>query len=329
MELDANYFFAWRKGRDIPPLITTAPAGVTPALSTAGTRVVFGESNTADSPQSGVEGSLTYWVCDNMALRGGGLWVFEEKNSGSISSDSSGVPSIGLPYYNTLSEAEGATTIALENAFSGSAKAMATNSIWGANAMIQWDCSNCYAYRIGFLAGYQHYTIMDDVKLEANSDFLLLENTAAVDNTFSAHNNFNGGALGVSFDNYCGCWELSFAGSAAFGEMSSTVKIEGTGVISPSTGQLIGFVQDSNRGTYCSSCFAVVPEFSARVCYHFNKCFCLNVGYKAVYWSSVYLAGDQIDRRINPLAASNYPEYLNKKTTFWLQGVTLGFHLVF
>jgi hypothetical protein len=89
--------------------------------------------------------------------------------------------------------------------------------------------------------------------------------------------------------------------------------------------------QPTNVGFYETNSVTVVPEFGVKLGFYLNRRIKLSAGYNFLYWSKIMRPGDQIDMNMNttqlpPSATSGtgLPQYMNRTSDFWLQGVTAG-----
>jgi hypothetical protein len=91
----------------------------------------------------------------------------------------------------------------------------------------------------------------------------------------------------------------------------------------------------SNIGSFGQNRFAVVPETGINFGYALTRHIRLTFGYTLLYWSSVFRAGDQIDRGVNPtelaalvgqgtLTGPARPNFTFHNTDFWAQGLNFG-----
>jgi hypothetical protein len=96
----------------------------------------------------------------------------------------------------------------------------------------------------------------------------------------------------------------------------------------PQTGGLL--TQNSNIGTFKENRDVFVPELDINLHLHLTQNIDFSFGYSFVYFTTVALAGDQVDRRVNltqfggPLVGAALPGVLLRDTDFWYQGLNLG-----
>ena len=106
---------------------------------------------------------------------------------------------------------------------------------------------------------------------------------------------------------------------------STTIAPTGGGAGTVTPGGL--FAQPTNIGTITHNHFCYVPELNANLLYNINSNWRAMVGYTFIYWNQVVLAGNQIDRNVDPsqfaggpLVGPATPQARFSRTDFWVQG---------
>jgi hypothetical protein len=116
---------------------------------------------------------------------------------------------------------------------------------------------------------------------------------------------------------------------------ATTVTVPGFPPVARSGGLL---ALASNSGHFSKEQGAVIPEFGARVGYQVTPNFHLFAGYTLLYWGSVVRAGNEVDLVVNPnllpgsgasATGPQRPMPLLNGSSFWAQGIDLGFELRF
>jgi long-subunit fatty acid transport protein len=128
---------------------------------------------------------------------------------------------------------------------------------------------------------------------------------------------------------------MSAMGKVSFGNMRQQVDIRGSNTVSAggfdvtTPGGLLA--QPTNIGSYEQDRYVWLPEANVRLSYAFNKHLSASVGCTFLYWTSVALAGDQVDLRVNAtqltggnLAGPATPQFRWSDTDFWVQTLDLG-----
>ncbi len=84
-----------------------------------------------------------------------------------------------------------------------------------------------------------------------------------------------------------------------------------------------------NQGTHSRDEFAFAPEMNFKLAYRFRDNVLLSAGYSFIYFDSVALNGDNVDRLIdgqnfNTNVFGNRPEFVFNDSSLWVQGLDLG-----
>lgn len=140
----AEYLLAFRKSRQVPPLVTGNPPGT--ALAEAGvlgapsTTVLFGGGGLDDSPSSGVRGEIGVWLDRDCDLGVGGSFTGFEEDSVSFSRTSDGAVGseiLGRPIYDTLFNQQAAQLVAYTNLVRGTVNVSSENQIYNAEVFVR------------------------------------------------------------------------------------------------------------------------------------------------------------------------------------------------
>ena len=331
-----DYLCAWRAKRETPVLVTTAPFfPVTAQMPTARLPIpqspldiLFGGREMGDSPRPGIRGELFLWRDEQLAIGVEGLWVRDESNHAKLMAAHDNDPDISVP---TLFPYFGFQTGALSRYFVGSlfthAKAALVNELWSVEGTVKWRFLHTPCYCVELLAGYHRCQVDDSLTLSAKGTIFAL--TSTLKNRFAATNDFHGGIIGLRAAMQWRCWQLSLAGKLSLGEMRSRVKISGGYRSDPTTALIVGFVQESNRGSHTKTQWELIPQLNLRLSYQLNQSMALSVGYLLVYWPKLFLAGEQVDPAITVTDTIAAPKAVERLSSFWLQGVTAGLHFRF
>lgn len=208
-------------------------------------------------------------------------------------------------------------------------------------------------FRADVLAGFRYLRLKENLLLQSSS----LQTPAipgeqfTMTDSFATTNTFFGGQAGFRAAYDDGLIYVEVLGKVAAGTMFQEVDVAGalrTNSFTPGkTGQSEIFpggmyAQRSNIGHGSESRFAVLSEVQANAGVQFTTFFRAFVGYSFLYATSVVRPGNQIDPAINPnpseailfsasptgigtgLAA---PSRTMTSSSFWAQGVSLGFEL--
>jgi Putative beta barrel porin-7 (BBP7) len=349
LSMDSLLWFGQR--RNTPALITTSAQGVLPIAGAAGVTSEFGG---ADGVTSGLltgyslSGGKYIDSCQKIGVGGRVFGIFQNSQSRTIASDGStsiGIPLFnlgGLPIANAGVGVEDAYLVAFQNGntpvSSGTVTARADLNMIGAEASTYFLLGRSCDHRIDFVSGYTYNKLKDSVSLTSSVTDLftgnLVPNGTVFDSNdlFAAENEFHGAHLGVLSSVVHKRITLSTLAKVSFGNMTQNVGIRGSLNQTFNGSQTFPggiFTQESNIGEYSRNRFAFLPEMRVKMGYALSDCLKINVGYSFMYWSSVALAGNQIDRTIDFSqnlggGTANRPGFNFVDSGYWMQGVDVG-----
>jgi hypothetical protein len=353
---DAEYLLWWMKGVSLPPLVTASPAGTAAAqagvLGAPGTVVLFGGNHVNDDARSGFRITLGGWLddCQTIGVEGD-FFMLESKGSG-FAASSSGDPILARPFFNVATGQSDSQLLAFPGLLSGSVFANAASTgLLGADALLRYNvCCGC-CYRLDVVGGYRYLRLSDHLDVTedlvstsaTNPNFVPVGTTIFLNDQFDTRNEFNGGDIGLRAEVRRGPWVLQGRADVAVGNNHEVLDISGfTTVTVPgfapvtNPGGLLAL--SSNIGHFTKDRVEVIPEFDARIGYQLTDHLQVFVGYTFLYWSSVLRAGNQVDVLVNPtllpgagvpVVGPQRPAPLLGGTSFWAQGIDLGFTLRF
>ncbi len=359
--VDVDYMFAWRKGRDLPPLITTSPSGTDPVLN--GTPV-FGGTEIGDRLKAGGYVKFGAWLDEDRHLGLGGKFLMLERDSTIFSRESGpdGVPQYARPYYNSNPLRIGGPGLdaqvissnfpAFAPTITGNVQAKTANDLLGTDAYIQYLLYACNGRRLDLIAGYKFNRIGDSLGIHQTSFQQLApgsQRTFDFQDVFGTENDFHGAELGLLGEYDSGPITFSLLGQLGMGNMHEVVTITGqqstwdTGQVPVPIYQGGLLALPTNIGTYTRDEFALVPEMEFKLIYHLTRRLDFSLGYSMIYWNKVALAADQIETNaagIPVVNSSQIPKRggvpvpppnpaLNeiRQSDFWVQGINFGLTL--
>lgn len=191
-------------------------------------------------------------------------------------------------------------------------------------------------YRIDLIGGYSHFSIDDSLLLV--QDTTLIPDRTIFRDYYDTENRFYGGQLGMETVINKGRWSFTSLSKVHLGNMNQRVLINGvtlSGVV-PANPAVVaannGFFVQGQGGTYEKDEFTFVPEMNLRLGYSPRSQVHLTLGYTFAYWSSVALAGDQINPVVDGVNALTFADVPGAQSArygiisdgFWLQGIDLG-----
>jgi len=337
-----EYMFAWAQGRRIPALVTTSPdntprlaAGVLPNAT-----ILFGDDRFGDDLQAAGRVTFGVWFdeCENLGA-GVRLFAVEGASEGfSQFSNATGLPILGVPFFNVQNNAEDAVLAAFPGELSGGINVNTSQDVINGESFLRALMLRGNGYRVDLIGGYHYSQVSDGLDLIVNTTaidpagFFPIGTNFVITDRFDVKNEFHGALGGLMGELRNGRWRIHSLAKISVGNMREAVTVSGTSVSSvPGGGTSVDnfglFAQNSNIGTFVRDETAYIPEGNLGVGFQCNECLELTVGYTFMYWSNVVLAGDQIDRVVDLSGVGPRPAINIRDTDFWVQGVTVGANL--
>lgn len=330
-----------------PPLVTTAPAGTLPVAGAAGVATEFGGGDGIDHgvlPGYRVSGGMYFGDCQKFGIGGRGYGIFSDSEESTTASN--GTSNLGLPFFNVnpASLVEDAFLVASSvgpNVIStGTVTARSDLDMFGADGSLHILVARGSDHRVDMLAGYTYNKMKTSIGVESQSTNVFTGD-AIVDGTvfttndlFETENVFNGAHLGVLSSVVRNKVSLTTLAKVAFGNMRQTGDIRGFTINNPPNAAAVAtaggvFAQPSNMGPFARDVFAFIPELGIKLGYRPRENVELTVGYTCMFWSSVGVAGDQMDRTIDLVQTVARPTASFVDRSFWMQGIDLGMNIRF
>jgi hypothetical protein len=350
--LGAEFLLWWIKSGTVPPLVTTSPPASTGTLGQPGTVILFGpDSDLNRSPIPGGRFTAGAWLdeCQSFGLEGSYFFLVPRGNHFDAAGDGGpNSPVLARPFFNTNIGREDSELVAFPGVLAGRIRVDPSSRLQGfeANALCKL-CCGCN-WRIDALAGFRYLDLDEGLTISENLAVLpavplLGGSQFVVQDSFSTHNQFYGGQLGLRAAASLGRFSTVANLKVALGDCQQLVDIHGftqittpAGAVTTQPGGLLAL--PSNSGRFFGDRFAVVPEANLAVGYQVTDHLSISIGYTFLYSSDVARPGDQIDRAINPGALpitgatsvpSSRPAFSLQGTDFWAQGLTFGLELRF
>lgn len=324
-----EYTLSFTSGRNLPPLVTTggAPVGVLP-----GATILFGNSEIGTDSRSGGRVDVGVWLSGAQTFGIGGKWFGLEGATTPFDIASPGTPGSGtvaIPFIDpNIGFLPNAVVLADPAGLpprQGGVSIRANNDVNVAEAYTRTLLESGNGYRFDLLLGYQFSRIDDDLSIVANTAPLLGATTTFRD-SFDCENEFHGGEFGLHGTICKGPWSVNLLGKLGIGQQQQRVTIRGTQTpaVLPDPGGI--FARNGrNTGVFERDRICYLPEAGVTLNYALLEGLNVSIGYQFLYWSSVVLAGDQIDTTVNFLnGAPNRPAFAFRDTDMWIQSLTLG-----
>ena len=355
--VSAGYLLGWRRGRHLPPMVTTSPLGTdrdeAGVLGQPNTTILFGNRSYEDGPQSGGEVMLSYKLREDgrtsIGVRG---FALANEKIGFTAQATGDEMILAQPFHNGFLDEADAYLLSFPNLSDGSIDIQGTNELFGGEAFMVRNIPlgrGRLSYlltevfdRVDLITGY-HFTRMNDgltvasTLIDREPGGLIPEGTE-FDRTdwFDTRNEFHGWSFGMLGRTNRGPFTFTALGKASLGDMKQMAKIDGQTITrAPLGGPVVvtdtGFLaQATNIGEFERHRFAVVPEARLNLAYQLNKKTSVNVGYWFMYWNRVLTAGDQIDTTLDLNAAivqpggSTRPAFTFNETHFYAHGLNFS-----
>ena len=328
------------RGRNAIPLVTTSSPADAGVLGAPSTVTLYGNDPIGTNLRNGARITLSHLMNDGLTTLTGRFWGLEN-GAATFAANSGTFPVIGIPFFNTQLGQEDAFLTAFPGLTDpGSVRVLSKNSLFGVDAWGSRNWFNDGSASVDVLAGYQFTRMDDSITIDSLSTAVggpLAGNNIELFDSFRTRNQFHGGTLGLIGRSYRGAVTLEGLFKVGLGNMKQTSIVNGSSTITP-TGGGVGtvtpgglFTQPTNIGTITHNHFCYVPELNANLLYNINSNWRAMVGYTFIYWNQVVLAGNQIDRNVNPsqfaggpLVGPATPQPRFSRTDFWVQGISLG-----
>ena len=287
---------------------------------------------------AGYRGDMGIYLNDNVGIGGRFWWVSDNDDEYSASGDGS-TQSIGRPFFNTSTGAEDALLVALQNNFSGSVEASSSLSLLAAEAYGRINLGSTSSNQLDLIGGYSYMSIEDELRVSSTSIQALTARTRTYNDLFDTDNNFHGGQIGFESVIANGRWFARSLTKVHLGNMQQTVRIQGNSsdTTPPAAGSTAnsGLLALGNQGTFERDEFTFIPEMNFKLGYRFRDHVEMSVGYTFMMFDSLVLAGDHVDRNIDPTALNTdgpfgtSPAFEFNDSSLWLQGIDLGLAITF
>ena len=331
------------QSRNLPPLIVGNPndISVIPRLDQPGVQTLFGDGEGDDEMSVGVRLDYGKYLSDNIGI-GGRFWTLADNSVSASYNASNYNGSLGIynfDYNPTVAPNPGNDSVVLSanngglNVL-GNARVEDSVELWAAEAYarLKFSCNkNC---RLDFIGGFSHINLENDFGLNAN----VVDVTGLVrsySDSLSTENEFNGGQVGFEMVMNRGRWMARSLTKVHLGNMEQTATASGSrsqvaaggGAATTLDG---GIFTVDTLGTATDDTFAFIPEVNFKLAYRFRKNVLLSAGYSFLYFDSVVMASDILDRNIDGQAVNSFttPNFLTtpviQDSSFWVQGVDLG-----
>ena len=332
---------------------TPAPVIVSDAVvGRPETKVLLGGGDVDTNPNPGFRVFAGYAVNSQWGVEGDFFYLPKRSTSSSVSSSGAdGSTDLLLPFYDVTRNRENFTEISFAPLYGGSAKVELSNKLMGAEFMATWGLSTAAPWKVDLLGGFRWLQLKENYTITTSSPSIPpypidIWNTT---DSFDASNNFYGAQFAARARYDQGPWVWNGVVKIGLGAMDQKVSVNGSLVtddfsIGDTTQTFTGgyFALRTNIGDHSRTVFAVVPEIKLNLGYRVTPAATVYVGYSFLYVSNVVRPGNQINRNVNPTQSVSYsgevpailegpaqPTFNFNSTSFWAQGLNIGFRMAF
>ena len=337
--MTAEYLLWWRKGRELPALVTTSPIGT--ALTDAGvlglpaTTTIYGQDDVGTGGRPGGRFSIGAW-CDPCRVWSIATQVAFLGDSNTHAEFSNAEQAIlARPFFN-VTDGQIVQQDSLVTAFpglrTGTIFVETSSDLLTGDVYLRRLVSDRGSSRLDFQFGYQFSRIDEALQIRSVTDAQDLAATLTVTDRFWTRNEFHGGSLGLAYASDQGRWSCRSLVKIGLGNMHQTARLSGEQIIDDGVAPAITatglLVQTTNRGTMSRNSFAVVPELNLSASLHVTSNFDISCGYSYILWTDVLQPGGAIDPALavnlaNPPTAQR-PQNGMSDGSYWAHGLSLG-----
>ena len=328
--LQLDYLLGWRKGHDVPALVTTSIDGtsITDAgrLGLPSTSIVLGNESLRDGTRPGARIDFGRWLANGETAVAARFYALSDTST-SHRYDGSSHAILARPFFNVVTDAEDALIVQYPSTDVGSVEVSTGASLLGSDIYLRQSWCQIRSACVDLITGYQFTRVDEHIHIHNTSNSPQVQSLEVTDQ-FDTQNTFHGGLLGLIAQTEGPCWSLSLLAKVGMGTTAQTVAVDGSTTITDVSGGVntIGnglLAQPSNIGTHTSNVFTVVPELNLRYTHHVTDSIDVAIGYTYIYWSQMARPGDQINLNIDPTGGTQ-PIHETVNSDYWMQSLDFG-----
>jgi hypothetical protein len=309
----ADFVMAWFRGQNVPPLVTTSPAGT--AQTSAG---ILGQPTTGTLFGGALNEQMRYGF-----RLGAGYWFTPQKDFGvevgfsmlesqasTFGFTSDGTTILARPFTDANTGLPQAQLVAFPGNSSGSVFGrVGSGNLYEAHIDFVERITDTPFAQLDGLVGYRFYRYDEGLSVQQNvlptgPDFAPGTQIVTSDG-FNTTNEFHGVDLGLRTRF---CWEsltVTLLGKIAVGHLDQRVNINGNTVTSvPGASSVVQngglFALSSNIGTHDRHEWTTMPEIGINLNWQLNPNVQVRLGYSVLFLEHVGRVGDQVPNVINP-----------------------------
>jgi hypothetical protein len=347
-----EYLFAFMRGTNVPPLVTTSPSGtsatVAGTIGGPGTRTLFGNDSMDGELRSGVRIGTGYWFGGDSPFGVEGDLTVLESQASVFSASSAQFPILARPFINAANGTQQAILVAFPGASTGSISArIASGNFYSGGFDVTEKALDEGWFKLIGMIGYRFYRYGENASITQSlteTNPAAGAGTQAVTNDgFGTNNTFNGFDMGFRAQFVWDQFSLDLLTRVAVGDLQRRITINGIQAVTVpgaptiyQTGGVLALV--SNSGSFDSHDWKAAPEFGLNLNWQIRPYVKLSAGYSFLLLSGVARAVDQIDTTINQnflppanLAAGGpiRPFFTVQRSDMWIQSFNLGIEFTY
>ena len=332
----AEYLVSWRRGQDIPALVTTSSPGTLLAdagvLGLGTTQILLGNDRIDDDSTPGGRIDFGFWMpARNKGIGARFLSLGSADNVFQFPISANDI--VARPFFNADAGEQQSLPVNFPGSELGSLSVLATSNVLGLDVYIRRPWRQSGNATIDFLWGYQMSRIDESLVISSSSvnqdgrNGIPVGTRLDLFDSFETRNEFHGGMLGLLAEIEGGCWSFNMLAKVGLGNMDQKVIISGETVITDPSGGTVTqaglLAASSNEGIGERDKFAAVPEFELRYNYHLNEAVEVSVGHSCIYWSRAVQPGNQIDLNVD-VVNGTAPILSIDSDTYWIHALSMG-----
>jgi hypothetical protein len=342
-----EYLLWWTKNSSVPTLVTTGAStdAVPAALGQPGTKVLYGGDVSFQSRDGARFTMGTFLGRSSIWSVEANYFFLDAQRLGAVGSGPSpmaGLPVVGRPFVDVLTNMPSSSLDAYPGLLAGSVTVANSSYLQGGEGNVQALLSNNQKYRVEAIAGFRTLDLAESLDVQENVQVsptagVFGGNNIRIADHFGTSSRFYGGQMGLRAEFAYERFRVGMLGKVALGDSHEIVNIHGQTAINtvvPTNVPAGLLALSSNSGTFTRDAFAVVPELGVNLGFRITERLTLLAGYTFIYWSRVVRPSEQIDTGINTNlvpTSSTFgaggplrPAFAFHESGYWAQGVNLG-----
>ncbi len=346
--VESELLLGWIRGSGAPPLVTTSAATVprneAGVLTNPTTSSIFGDGLVDTGHRVGTRFRLQR----NLGSEGdygsyfSGMYLDNGSDPAVFSSDASGLPVLGRPFFNSNTQAQDAQLVSYPDALVGQVSVSTASELYLGELGISRAILRDKEFSFDVNTGYRYLSFRDGLNVREDlrsidlGGVIPLDTTFVVQDSFATMNQFNGGLLGGTLKAHAKNWDLGLYTSVSLGGLSRRLRTSGsTDVTIPgqptdsNAGGLLAL--PTNIGSYQSTKFVAIPELRLFANRLVTKRLSLNFGYTFLLVPNTWRAAEQVDYTVNQsqiggntLSGLSRPTFQGATSDMWIQALSLG-----